>query len=79
MELGKKLAITTNEFNLIIDYRIMEKQTDSELVVDIAADVLKNHRVKSWSFDKGYWNPINKELLQLEVEQVIMPKKGNAL
>ena len=76
VELGKKLAITTDEFNLIIDYRIMEKQTDSELVLDIAFDVLRNHKVKSWSFDKGYWHPINKELLQESVELVVMPKKG---
>lgn len=76
VELGKKLAITTNEFNLIVDYRIMENQTDSELVIDIASSILQKQTVKSWSFDKGYWHPINKELLQLEVEQVVMPKKG---
>ena len=76
VELGKKLAITTNEFNLIIDYRIMENETDSEIVIDIAYSILRRHKVKSWSFDKGFWHSINKELLQLEVEQVVMPKKG---
>ena len=73
VELGKMLAITTDEFNLLVDYRIMEKQADSEIVIDIAADILQKYKVKSWSFDKGYWHPANKELLKCEVENVVMP------
>lgn len=76
VELGKKIAITTDQFNLIVDYRIMEHESDSETVIDIASSVLKIYKVGSWSFDKGYWHHINKELLSLEVENVIMPKKG---
>jgi len=36
VELGKMLAITTDQYNLIIDYRIMENQSDSEMVKPIA-------------------------------------------
>ncbi len=32
--------------------------------------------VSSWSFDKGFYSKENKELLDLFVNEVIMPKKG---
>jgi len=38
--------------------------------------LLAKYEIQSWSFDKGYWHKDNKELLQTEVPQVIMPKKG---
>ena len=76
VELGKKITITTDQYHLIIDYKIMNHQADSEVVIDIADRILVNYRIKSWSFDKGYFNKITKELLKTEVEQVIMPKKG---
>jgi transposase, IS5 family len=40
VELGKKLCITTNKEDMIVDYRLMEKEADSEVVIDIAADIL---------------------------------------
>ena len=61
---------------MIVDYRIMENQADSEIVIDIAADILKAQKVENWSFDKGYYHNINKELLKTQVDNVIMPKKG---
>lgn len=77
VELGKKLAITTNQYHLIVDYRIMEYIADSEILTDIAADLLKRLKnIKSWSFDKGYWSKENKELLAPEIGKLILPKKG---
>lgn len=76
VELGKKLAITTDQYNLIVDYRIMENQTDSEMVKPIAEDLTELYNIKSWSFDKGYWHKDNKALLEEHVDKVVMPKKG---
>jgi hypothetical protein len=76
VELGKKLSITTDQFNLIVDYRIMTGQQDRDVVIELADRVLSKFQVQSWSFDKGYWKKENKELLQLEVSEVIMPKLG---
>jgi len=76
VELGKKLSITTDQFDLIVDYAIMEHQQDREIVIETADRLLPKFKTASWSFDKGYWNKTNKELLQLEVQQVIMPKLG---
>jgi hypothetical protein len=76
VEFGKRLSITTDQYGLIVDYEIQEERTDSEVVLDISVRVLKAYEVKTWSFDKGYWNPVMKSLLDEEVAMVIMPKKG---
>ncbi len=76
VELGKKLNITTDQYNLIVDFQIMDNEQDRDIVLEIADRVLSKHKVKSWSFDKGYWRKDNKEILKLEVEKVIMPKLG---
>jgi hypothetical protein len=76
VELGKKLAITTDQFDLIVDYQIMEHEQDREIVLKVADRVLAQHKVESWSFDKGFWNKDNKTILKLEVPTVVMPKLG---
>jgi hypothetical protein len=76
VELGKKLAITTDQYNLIVDYRVMEHQSDPEIVKPLAERLTSSFPVKSWSFDKGFWHKDNKKMLEERVEKVIMPKKG---
>jgi hypothetical protein len=76
VELGKKLTITTDQFDLIVDHQIMNDEQDRDILLAIADRVLSRYRVASWSFDKGYWRKENKEILQLEVPKVIMPKLG---
>lgn len=76
VELGKKLSITTDQFDLIVDYQLMHDQQDRDIVIELADRLLSKYQISSWSFDKGYWNKDNKQLLQLEVPKVIMPKLG---
>jgi IS5 family transposase len=76
VELGKKLAITTDQYNLIVDYRIMEDQSDPEMVKPIAENLIGLYQIRSWSFDKGFWHKENKAMLEEHVEKVVMPKKG---
>ena len=76
VELGKKLAITTDQFNLIVDYQILERQADSEIVPELADRISTLHNVKSWTFDKGFWKKENKEKLSAIVENLVIPKKG---
>lgn len=76
VELGKKVSITTDQYGLLVDAYVMENESDSQIVISTADRLLPNYEVQSWSFDKGYWHTDNKELLQTEVPQVIMPKKG---
>ena len=76
VELGKKLSITTDQYDLIVDYQLMSEEQDRDIVITIADRLLKKYFIESWSFDKGYWNKDNKKLLQLVVPEVIMPKLG---
>ena len=76
VELGKNLSITTDQYNLIVDYRILDHQSDSEIVKPLAERLTALFQIKSWSFDKGFWHKDNKALLEECVEKVIMPKKG---
>lgn len=76
VELGKKLAITTDQYNLIVDYRIMDHQSDSEIIKELAGHLTTLFPIKSWSFDKGFWHKDNKAILETCVEKVVMPKKG---
>jgi IS5 family transposase len=76
VELGKKLAITTDQYNLILDYRIMDHQSDPEIIKELAGYLTALFPIKSWSFDKGFWHKDNKAILEICVEKVVMPKKG---
>jgi hypothetical protein len=76
IELGKRLCVTSDQFNLILHHKVMENITDSEIVIEIADDILPKYKTNTWSFDKGFFSKSNKEILQLEVPQVVMPKKG---
>lgn len=76
VELGKKLAITTDQWGLIVDYQLMDEQQDRDIVIELADRIISKYKVDSWSFDKGYWRKENKELLQLEVPRVVIPKLG---
>jgi len=76
VELGKKLAITTDQFDLIVDYQVMEHEQDRDIVIALADRLLTKYKIESWSLDKGFWGKENKQLLQLEIPKVVMPKLG---
>jgi IS5 family transposase len=76
VELGKKLAITTDQFDLIVDHQLMDGEQDRDIVIELADRLLAKYNIASWSFDKGFWRKENKGLLALEVPKVIMPKLG---
>jgi transposase, IS5 family len=76
VEIGKKIAITTNENNLILDWQISEKEADNTMLIPIMDRMLRKYKIKSVSMDKGFSNKEDKELLSLYIEEVIMPKKG---
>ena len=76
VEIGKKLAITTDQYHLIVDWQIAENQTDNQLTIPIAKRVSEKYNVKSLSVDRGFSDKSDKEELEELIPQVIMPKKG---
>jgi len=55
VELSKRLSITTDQHNLIVDHKIMDGQQDRDILIELADRVLNRYPVMSWSFDKGFW------------------------
>jgi len=80
VELGHLLLITTDQYQFIVDYKIMEKQKDASQVSDLCERIKRNFpgkKLYSHSFDKGFWSKDNYTTLQeAAIKQVILPKRG---
>lgn len=80
VELGHLVLITTDQYQFIVDYKVMEKQKDAKQVSDLCERIKKNYagkKIYSHSFDKGFWSKDNHTTLkEAAIEQVILPKRG---
>jgi transposase, IS5 family len=80
VELGHLLLITTNQYQFIVDYKVMENQRDASQVSGLCERIKRNFvgkKIYSHSFDKGFFSKDNQAILQdAAIEQVILPKKG---
>ena len=80
VELGLLTMITSDQYQFIVDYKVMEKERDQAQVEGLLKRIEKNFpssRIASHSFDKGYYSKENKTALdEAKVEQGILPKKG---
>ncbi len=80
VELGHLLLITTDQYQFIVDYKVMENQRDASQVSGLCERIKRNFagkRIYSHSFDKGFFSKDNQATLQdASIEQVILPKKG---
>jgi len=76
VEIGKKLAITTDQYHLIVDWQVAENQTDNQLTLPIAQRLTSKYQVQSLSVDRGFSDQEDKALLRELIQEVIMPKKG---
>ena len=80
MELGHLLLVTSDQYQFIVDYKVLEKQRDASQVSDLCERIKKyypDEKINSHSFDKGFWSKDNLATLQgAGIEQVVLPKKG---
>jgi len=80
VELGHKLLLTTDQHELILDYRVMAPQSsDADESVGVADRLLGRYgaeAIQSLSFDKGFTRQQDRQLLELYIPEVIMPKRG---
>ena len=79
-ELGHLLLITTDQHQLIVDYKIMEGERDAAQVAPLKQRIEENYadkKIISHSFDKGFWSKDNLNSLQQNyTQQVVLPKRG---
>ena len=79
VELGHRLLITTDENDLIIDYKVMINECDSDQVEGLLERVENNfgaNSILSLSTDKGFSSKSNKIYSKDYVDELCMPKKG---
>ena len=76
VEIGKNLAITTDQHHLIVDWQIAEWQADNQLILAIARRTSQKYNVQTHSVDRGFSDMTIKAKLAEFIPQVIMPKKG---
>ena len=76
VELGLKVAVATDQYKFILDHRVMIHEEDVHVAVPMSERLLEIYKLRSLSFDKGFWSKTNFEDLESKVEQLVMPKKG---
>ena len=79
IEFGHKLLLTTDQYELILDYRVMDQPNDADEAIPLADRLWERYgpaSVASLSFDKGFTREEDRQLLGLYIPEVIMPKRG---
>lgn len=81
VELGHLLLITTDQYQFIIDTKIMEGEKDVSQIKPLQERLNTNFghaQIASHSFDKGFWSKDNFEALTVAgtIKQVVLPKRG---
>ena len=79
VELGHRLLIATDQHELIQDYAVLQGTAEVDQSVPVADRLLHRYgagSLASLSFDKGFTRAQDRELLQLYVPTVVMPKRG---
>jgi transposase, IS5 family len=76
-ELGLKVCIIEDQYNFILHHKVMRKQTDEEVAVDVTkAAKAEFPSLSTCSYDKGFYSPQNKEELSGILDMAVLPKKG---
>ena len=79
VELGHPLLVTTDQHGLILDYERLDSWPEAGRAVPLADGLLSRYgegNLASLSFDKGFTRQEDRELLELYIAKVIMPKRG---
>lgn len=75
-ELGKRVCIIEDQYGFVLHHEVMNKVGDKDMVVPFIKRTKELFpSLESSSFDKGYWQPGNKDALE-EIITVALPKKG---
>ena len=76
-ELGLKVCILEDQYGFILHHMVMQKKGDEEVAVLMVEEAKgKYAELRSCSFDKGFYTPMNRKSLEELLEEVVLPKKG---
>ena len=77
VELGVKVCILEDQHQFILHHRVMEKQTDDQVTLEMVVQAKKRFpNLNACSFDKGFHSPANQIALKEQLDLVALPRKG---
>jgi IS5 family transposase len=77
VEFGVRVCILEDQYQFILQHRVMEKQTDDKVAVAVVTECQKKFpNLTTVSFDKGFHSPENQRQLQEILEIAALPRKG---
>jgi IS5 family transposase len=79
VELGHRLCVATDQHGLAQDYRVLIQEAEVNQSVPVADRLLGRYGaggIASISFDKGFSREADRQLLELYIPLVVMPKRG---
>jgi len=77
VELGVKVCILEDQHQFILHHRVMEKQTDEQVTLEMVVQAKKRFpNLNACSFDKGFHSPANQIALKEQLDLVVLPRKG---
>lgn len=77
VELGIKVGIIEDQYQFILHHRIMPKETDEQVAVDMVKKTKEKFLgMNAISYDKGYYSSENRKQLCEILPHVALPKKG---
>lgn len=79
VELGHRFLVATDQHELVQDYAVLHGGAEVDHLLPVADRLLHRYgadQLASLSTDKGFTSASNRELLQLYVPTVVLPKRG---
>ena len=79
VELGLRFLVGTDQHQLVQDYDVLQQAAEVDQSIPVADRLLGRYgagSLASLSFDKGFTRAADRELLDLYVPTVVMPKRG---
>lgn len=80
VELGHNVSVTTDQWSFIVDWEVVEKQSDKQLTIALGKRLegrfAEGYALESISFDRGYYSMLGEKALKAIFDKVVMPKPG---
>ncbi len=76
IELGKRVNFATDQFHLIIDWKIANHTVDVDMLLPLVDRLIAKYKIQSLSADKGYFKKEYRDLIAQFIPLVVIPKKG---
>ncbi len=76
-ELGLRVCILQDQYGFICHHRVMREEVDVDVALPMVLDAKELFaNLSGCSFDKGFYSPDNRKILNLVLNRLCLPKKG---